>query len=152
MYETKIARMEAKVAGVKTVWHQAPSGARYGFDDDDDPGPATGHPTGGGYLTPGPAAPSWDDAPDPAALAKATRGGQAALAAGYGGVLPDTTMAPCGACPACQYGRPQECRRPLSKAEARLRAGQALDADRRRTEATVAELGALYVELSAGLD
>jgi hypothetical protein len=63
MYETRIARIEAKVAGVKTVWYTAPSGARYGFDDDDDPGPATGHPTGGGYLLPGPAAASWDDRP-----------------------------------------------------------------------------------------
>lgn len=92
---------------------------------------------------------SWDA--DPAALAKATRAGMAALTAGYGEALPDG-QAPCGTCPACQVGRPAQCRRPLSKAEARLRAGQAVDADRARASATVAELGALYVELSAGLD
>jgi hypothetical protein len=91
----------------------------------------------------------WDA--DPAALAKATQVGMAALAASYGSALPDG-MAPCGTCPACQYGRPAQCRRPMSKAEARLRAGQALDADRRRTEATVAELEMLAVELAAGLD
>ena len=117
--------------------------------------PAGYHPHGSPYGTGAFAGPanygtgaSWDA--DPAALAKATRAGMAALADGYGVVLPDG-QAPCLTCVPCQVGRPQGCRRPLSKAEARLRAGQALDADRRRTEATVAVLGALYAELSAGL-
>jgi hypothetical protein len=91
---------------------------------------------------------SWDAPPDPAGLERAKH---AALAAGFGEVLADG-QAPCATCPACQVGRLQDCRRPLSKAEARLRAGQALDADRARASATVAELGALYLELSAGLE
>ena len=93
---------------------------------------------------------SWD--PDPAGLERAKQAGLAAAFAGYGEVLPDSSLAPCATCPACQFGRPQDCRRPLSKAEARLHAGQALDADRRRASATLAELEMLVVELGAQLD
>jgi hypothetical protein len=116
-----------------------PDGAPAGTDQHGGPyGAAAGHGSGA----------SWDA--EPAGLAKAERAGMAALAAGYGGVLPDG-MAPCATCPACQVGRPQDCRRPRSKAEARLLAGQAVDADRVRASATVAELEMLVVELAAGL-
>jgi hypothetical protein len=59
-----------------------------------------------------------------ASLAEAMSAGRRALEAGYGGVLPDG-QAPCGTCPSCTHGRPQNCRRPTSKAMARLRADQA---------------------------
>jgi hypothetical protein len=148
MYETKVARPEHKVAGVKTRWERSPSGAWYGFDDDDV------HVTGGGHLLPGPAGPSWDDRPssppDRAGLERAKRAGMAAMAEGFGGVLPDGA-APCGTCVPCQVGRPAECRRPVGRAEALLRAGLAHDADRIRAEALAAELAMLHVELSAGL-
>ena|SRR5215207_1682028 len=134
MYETKIVVSPAR------AWERAtPAQRRTWFPDGPPAGPANAAPAGYG------AGASWDA--DPAAVAKATRAGMAALAAGYGEVLADG-MAPCATCPACQYGRPQDCRRPRSKAQARLLAGP----DRARTLAMVAELGALYVELSAGLD
>jgi hypothetical protein len=49
--EHKILGIEAKVAGVKTVWHTAPSGARYGFDETKEAIPVHG--------TVPPAAASW---------------------------------------------------------------------------------------------
>jgi hypothetical protein len=135
--------MERKVAGVKTRWVRAPSGARYGFADE------TG--SGGGYLLPGPSAPSWDDRPpDPAALEKAKQAGRAAMAAGYGQARADG-LVPCTVCPACDAGYPEQCRHPSSKAAARHEAALAADADRVRAEVLLAELGGLYVELSAGL-
>jgi hypothetical protein len=72
------------------------------------------------------------------------------MAEGFGGVLPDGA-ATCGTCVPCQVGRPAECRRPVGRAEALLRAGLAHDADRIRAEALAAELAMLHVELSAGL-
>jgi hypothetical protein len=137
MYDTKVIISPARAYARAT-----PAQRREWFPDGPPAGASAG-PAGYG------AGASWDA--DPAALAKAERAGMAALTAGYGSVLPDATMAPCGTCVPCQVGRPQECRRPLSKAEARLHAGQAVDADRARTSAAVAELGALYVELTAGL-
>jgi hypothetical protein len=145
---TNLRGVKHKVAGVKR-WTRAPSGARYLLDDDDV------HVTGGGHLLPGPAGSSWDDRPtsppDRAALERAKRAGMAAMAEGYGGVLPDGA-AVCGTCVPCQVGRPAECRRPVGRAEALHRAGLARDADRVRAEAVLAELGGLYVELAAGLD
>ena len=140
MYETKVIISPARAYARATAAQR-----RTWFPE--------GPPPGAGAASAGPAGygagASWDA--EPAGLAKAERAGMAALAAGYGSALPDG-LAPCGTCPACQYGRPAQCRRPLSKAEARLHAGQALDADRRRAEATVTELEMLAVELAAGLD
>jgi hypothetical protein len=140
------ARMEHKVVGTKTQWTRAPSGAWYEIDDDVTV-------TGGGHLLPGPAGPSWDDRPppDPAALEKARLAGLAALREGYGGVLPDGA-APCGTCVPCQVGRPAECRRPVGKAEAMLRAGQAHDAAVIRDRLVLYELEMLAVEMAVRLD
>jgi hypothetical protein len=91
-----------------------------------------------------------DGGPDRANLQRALLAGQRALQAGYGGVLPDG-QAPCGACPSCTYGHPEGCRRPSSKAMARLQAAQAADADRTRDQVILAELEGLTVELAARL-
>ena len=58
---------------------------------------------------------------------------------------------PCGTCPSCTFGHPEGCRRPQSKAMARLRASHAADADRTRDQVVLAELQALTVELAARL-
>jgi len=146
MYETKIL-----VSPARAYERATPAQRRAWFPE----GPPAGYDPGGGPYGAGafagPANYGAGAAWDQAGLGKATRAGMAALQAGYGEVLPDG-LAPCGSCPPCQFERPWQCRRPQSKAEARLRAGQVLDADRARASATVAELGALYVELSAGLD
>jgi hypothetical protein len=143
MYQTKVARPEHKRSiTAQEAWLRATAAQRrYWFPD--------GAPPGAKGTLP-PSAASWDDGPDAAGLERARRAGLAALAAGYGGVLPDG-QAPCGVCPACDAGYPQRCRHPLSKAIAQLQAAQARDADRVRAEVVLAELGGLYVELAAGL-
>jgi hypothetical protein len=65
-------------------------------------------------------------------------------------VRPDGRV-PCFHCAVCDAGAFARCAKALAPAEARLHAGQAVDADRVRTSATVAELEMLVVELSAGL-
>jgi hypothetical protein len=114
MYQTTaVGRMHHKVVGGEGVtWRQAPSGAWYGFDDD--------------QVAEGPAAGSRLE------IAKAA--GMAALAEGYGSPRLDG-LVPCGHCPACDAGYPASCRRPRSKAEARLRAAQQRDDDRGRQRA-----------------
>jgi hypothetical protein len=127
-YKDLAGRMEHKVNGWRqTEWQTNPvSGARYRWlvRDNDDPAPSS------------PAAPAWDDGPASAAvLTRAKMAGLAALQSGYG-----RGPASCGTCPSCTYGRPQDCRRPLGKAMARLRAAQAA-ADRvDQAEATAVEL------------
>ena len=65
------------------------------------------------------------DLVDRVGLERAMAAGMGALREGFGGVLPDG-QAPCGTrCVPCQVGRPQECRRPQSKAMATLRREQA---------------------------
>jgi hypothetical protein len=145
MYQTTaVGRMEHKTAGVKTVWHRAPSGVLYGFDDEqvlDDLAAAGAGPAGVSLV-------------DGAGLERAKAAGLAALREGFGGVLPDG-QAPCGTCPPCQVGRPAQCRRPLCKAEARLRAGQQRDDDRARQRAEgralLAELELTAAELAIEL-
>jgi hypothetical protein len=143
MYQTKVARPEHKraISEAEAYRRATPAQRRYWFPD--------GAPSGAKGTLP-PSAASWDDGPDAAGLERARRAGIAALAAGYGGVLPDG-QAPCGVCPACDAGLPAHCRRPLSKAEARLRSAQLHDADRTRAEVVLAELGGLSVELAARL-
>jgi hypothetical protein len=72
-----------------------------------------------------PVGPSGVERVDGASFDAAMAAGRRALEAGYGGVLPDA-QAPCGTCPSCTYGHPEGCRRPASKAMARLRAHQAV--------------------------
>ena len=63
-------------------------------------------------------------------------------------VRPDGRV-PCFHCAVCDAAFAR-CAKALAPAEARLHAGQAVDADRVRTSATVAELEMLVVELRAG--
>jgi hypothetical protein len=90
------------------------------------------------------------DLVDTVGLERAMAAGKAALAAGYGQARADG-LVPCGTCPSCTFGHPEGCRRPQSKAMARLRASQAADADRTRDQVVLAELEALTVELAARL-
>jgi hypothetical protein len=79
------------------------------------------------------AGPTGVDLVDGAPLAAAKAAGERALREGYG-----QGPTPCGTCAGCTYGGP--CRRPLSKAMARLRAGQAEAARVDQAEADLAEL------------
>lgn len=96
----------------KVVWRQAPSGAWYGFADDESPAA-------------GPSGPAWGDGPPAADLARAMAAGKAAVAAGYGPQLRHDGLVPCGHCVPCDHGQPDRCHRPVERVEARLTAQQA---------------------------
>jgi hypothetical protein len=145
MYETKLAPVEVKdriISAQEAYATCTPAQRQHWFPD--------GRPTGKGTL----AVPQYGDpsdvGSDPAALERAMLAGRAAVAAGYGSVRADG-MTPCGTCPPCQVGYPAQCRKPLSKAAARLRDAQARDVDTTRDRLVLYELEWAGVELAARL-
>ena len=85
------------------------------------------------------AGPAGVDLVDGGRLDVAMAAGRAAHAAGFGPSRADGLYG-CGHCAGCDFGGPDACRRPQSKASARLRAGQAATDRLDQAEADLAEL------------